>query len=77
MIRSDTDLKINRGCMLRKSSFKISRHLNFRLAAAKAETVAEYGVKMAQVSRILHRSIRFLLVGETSILWGLTSHILT
>lgn len=50
-------------CMLLRSSFKISSHLRF-WAPTKAETVTDYGVKMAQVSRILYHSICTVLVGE-------------
>lgn len=64
MIRRCTDLRINSDCMLFKSSFKISSHLNFSLASTKAETVPEYGIKMAQVSRIPCHSVGIVLVGE-------------
>lgn len=50
--------------MLLKSSFKVSSHLSFSWAPIKAETVTDYGVKMAQVSRILYHSICTVLVGE-------------
>lgn len=58
--------------MLFKSSFKISSHFNFSLASTKAysETVTEYRIKMAQVSRIPYHSVWIVLLGGGSILWG-------